>query len=209
MFKNMVQRADRILPPGLPGYNKNLSGIPFDVNKSKQLIAQSKYGSVANLPPITITTEGEGGGVSGMLEAIAYQWKQNLGLDVTIRAIEQERYIFHLHDEVDNMYDFGWIADYPHPQNFLDVLFHTGADNNYGGYSNQAVDALLDQAGTTQDVNASLALYQQAEQKLVNDAATLPLFFSRNYELVKPYVHGYALTPLGFVMLNNVSVDSH
>ena len=105
------------------------------------------------------------------------------------------------------MFYMGWIADYPHPQDFLDVLFHSGADNNYGGYSNPEVDALLEEAGVEQDRQLSLALYQQAEQKLVEDAACLPLWFGQNYTLVKPYVKGYDLNPLGIPMLNTVSIE--
>jgi oligopeptide transport system substrate-binding protein len=59
------------------------------------------------------------------------------------------------------------------------------------------------------DTNKSLELYQQIEQKLVADAACLPLWFSQNYILVKPYVKGYKLNPLGFAMLNEVSVEGH
>lgn len=208
-YKNMMQRADGILPAGMPGYNKNLTGIGFDVSKAKDLIAKSKYGSIANLPPITLTTSGEGGGVSGYLQAIAYQWKQNLGVDVTIRALEQERYIYNLKSEVDNMFDFGWIADYPNPQDFLDILFHGGADNNYGNYSNRGFDTLLDQAAQAKDLNAGLTLYQQAEQMLVADAGALPLYFGQEYVLVKPYVKGYKPNPLGIVMLNSVTVLPH
>jgi oligopeptide transport system substrate-binding protein len=193
-LKNMVQRAGGILPPGMPGYNKNLAGLGFDVNKAKDLIAKSKYGSVANLPPITLTTSGEGGAVSSYLDAIAYQWKQNLGVDIIIRALEPERYFYNLKSELDQMFDFGWIADYPNPQDFLDILFHSGADYNYGGCSNPDVYALLDKAGREQDFNASAVLYQQAEQ---------------NYILVKSYIKGYKLNPLGFVMLNNVSVEPY
>jgi oligopeptide transport system substrate-binding protein len=208
-FKNMETDALGFLPPGIPGYNQNLTGVGFDINKAKDLIAQSKYGSVANLPPITITTSGEGGSVSGSLIAVAYQLQQNLGANITIRSLEPDRFSYSLKQEIDQMYDFGWIADYPHPQDFLDILFHSGADYNYGGYSNADVDALIDQAGKTQNFTVSAALYQQAEQKLVDTGAALPLFFSQNYMLVKPYVHGYMPNALGFVMLNNVSIDSH
>ncbi|GAI58635.1 unnamed protein product [marine sediment metagenome] len=105
------------------------------------------------------------------------------------------------------MFYIGWVADYPHPQDFLDVLFHTGTDNNYGEYSNPGVDALLERAGIEPDNDLSLKLYQQAEQLLVEDAACLPLWFGKNYVLVKPYIKGYKLNPLGFAMLNNVSVE--
>ncbi len=208
-FENMLQRADGILPPGMPGYNKNLVGLGFDVNKAKDLIAKSKYGSVANLPPITLTSSGDGGGVAGFLGAIAYQWKQNLGVDITIRVLEPERYIYNLKPELDQMFNFGWIADYPHPQDFLDVLFGSSAYYNYGGYSNTDVDTLLNKAGKELDFSTSASLYRQAEQKLVDDAVAIPLFFGQNYILVKPYVKDYKLNPLGFVMLSNVSVVPH
>ena len=107
------------------------------------------------------------------------------------------------------MFYVGWIADYPHPQDFLEVLFHSGTDNNYGEYSNPEIDALLEMASVELDNKLSLVLYQQAEQKLVDDAACLPLWFGKNYILTKPYIKGYNLSPLGFPMLNGVSVEPH
>ena len=105
------------------------------------------------------------------------------------------------------MFYLGWIADYPHPQDFLDVLFRIGAENNYGEYSNPEVDALLDRANVELDTETSFDLYRQVEQLIVDDAACLPLWFGENYVLVKPYVSGYELTPMGFALLNKVSVE--
>lgn len=59
------------------------------------------------------------------------------------------------------------------------------------------------------DLEASLGLYRQAEQLMVDDAACIPLAFGRNYVLIKPYVKGYELNPLGFAMLNEVSIEPH
>jgi oligopeptide transport system substrate-binding protein len=208
-FRNMVQRADGILPPGIPGYNANLVGPEYNVEKAKELIAASKYGSVANLPPITWTTAGYGGEISQAWEAIIEQWRENLGVEVKVRQLESDRYIYHLKEELDNIYDMGWIADYPHPQDFIDMLFHSGAENNYGGYSNAALDALLDKAALEQDTDKSLKMYQQAEQMVVDDAPMLPLWFGRNYILVKPYVEGYEPNAMGSVMLNKVKLLEH
>ncbi|GAI17937.1 unnamed protein product, partial [marine sediment metagenome] len=208
-FKDMTQPADGILPLGMPGYNEELIGLDYDVDGARELIANSSYGDVSQLPPITITTAGWGGLISQGLEAIVYQWRENLGVEVTVRQLEPERFLYHLQEEKDEMFYIGWIADYPHPQDFLDVLFHSGTDNNYGEYSNPEVDDLLERAGVEQDSSLSLALYQQAEQLLVEDAACIPLWFGQNYILVKLYVIGYNLNPLGFAMLNEVSVEPH
>lgn len=208
VFRDMVEPAYGILPPGIPGFNEALVGLDFDVAKAKDLIRQSKYGDVSNLPPITITTSGWGGFIGQDLEAIIYEWRQNLGVEVKVRQLEPERFLYHLKEEKDEMFDMGWVADYPHPQDFLDILFHSGAENNYGEYTNPEVDALIEMANTEPDSERSLALYQQAEQKLVEDAACLPLWFGQNYILVKSYVKGYELDPMGIVMLNRVSLES-
>ncbi|MFC2068955.1 peptide ABC transporter substrate-binding protein [Chloroflexota bacterium] len=209
VFRDMVQRADGILPPGIPGFNKDLTGLNYNVDKAKELIANSKYGDVSLLPPITITTSGWGGLISQGLEAIIYEWRLNLGVDVKVRQLEPRRFLYELTEEKDEMFYTGWIADYPHPQNFLDVLFHSRSKNNAGEYSQHEVDILLKQAGIEQENILSLELYQQAEQKLIEDAACLPLWFGENYILVKPYVQGYRVNPMGFAILGEVSVEPH
>ncbi len=209
VFRGMMQRADGILPPGMPGFNKDLSGLDYDVSKARELIEDSRYGDVAGLPPITITTAGWGGLISSELEAIIQEWRNNLGVEVAVRQLEPQRFLYYLRQEKDEMFYTGWIADYPHPQDFLDILFHSGYENNYGEYSNPEIDTLLEMSAVEPDNRLSLTLYQQAEQGLVDDAACLPLWFGENYILTRPYIKGYNLNPLGFAMLNMVSIDPH
>ena len=104
------------------------------------------------------------------------------------------------------MFYWGWGADYPHPQNFLEVLFAGGSEYNIGEYNNQEVDSLLMAASREQNIEASLELYRQAEQIMVSEAACLPLWYGNTYVLVKPYVKGYGLNLLGHVVLNEVSI---
>ena len=177
------------------------------VEEALASIRASRYGDVSALPPITITTAGLGGEISGELEAIINEWRENLGVEVTVRQLETEFFLYNLKEEKDEMYYLGWVADYPHPQNFLDVLFQSDAENNYGEYGSPEVDALLEEAGTEIDADRSFELYQQIEQMLVDDAACLPLWFAQSYVLVRPYVKGYVLSGNGIARLNMVSVE--
>ncbi len=206
IYKNTVKRANGILPSGMPGFNEDLDGLEYDVGLALELVAASKYGDVSNLPTITITTGGWGGQIPSELEAIIHEWRVNLGVEVEVRQLEPEVYLYGLMQEKDEMFYWGWSADYPHPQNFLEVLFASGSEYNVGGYSNQEVDSLLQMAGREQDREASLELYRQAEQLLVDDAACLPLWDGQSYVLIKPYVGGYRLNPLGYVNLSEVSI---
>jgi ABC-type oligopeptide transport system substrate-binding subunit len=94
------------------------------------------------------------------------------------------------------LFSGGWCADYPDPENFADVLFHSGSDMNNGGYSNSQLDALLEQARVERDVTKRMEMYHQAEQIIVDDAPVLFTTHSLSYELVKPYLKGYVFTPI-------------
>ena len=207
VLKDSVSPAYGILPPGMPGYDENFQGLSYDLEKAKSLLAEAGYGNGTDLPVIIFNVPGEGGYVSTSLTAILYQWQQNLGAEIQIRQLESDAYYYRLDEEKDEAFFFGWIADYADPQNFLEILFRTGTANNMGQYSNPEVDSLLEQAAIEQDSNKRLDLYKQAEEKMVSDAACLPLWFGKNYVLVKPYVKGYSLSPLGIPLLVNVSVN--
>ncbi len=184
-----------IYPPGLPGFNIALKGLPYDPAQARELLKQSKYG--LNLPPIVFTNGGTGSYVGADVAALAQMWKQNLGVTITIENLEPNFYYDQIYKgNHGQLFDGGWCADYPDPENFADVLFHTGSNQNNGGYSNPQLDTLLESARIERDVTKRIAMYQQTEQMIVNDAAVLFTTHALSYELVKPYVKGYVLTPI-------------
>jgi len=189
--------ANGLYPPGLPGFNLALKGLPYDPAQARQLLAESKYGGPAGLPPIVFSDIGIGSYINRDVAAIAEMWEQNLGVTITVENLEPNYY----YDQVyagnhGQLIRGGWCADYPDPENFADVLFHTGSSQNSGGYSNPQLDALLEAARVEQAVTKRIAMYQQAEQIIVDDAAALFTSYSLSYQLVKPYVKGYVFTPI-------------
>ncbi len=189
--------AEGVYPPAMPGYDLNLQGLPYDPEQARQLLAESRYGGPEGLPPITFTSAGIGNDVDPGTAAMAQMWQQNLGVTITVENIEYDMYYDMLYSGYHGqLFDGGWCADYPDPENFSDVLFHTGQQQNMGGYSNPALDALLDRARVEQDVAERIRLYQEAERMIVEDAPALFTVHSLTYTLVKPYVKGYAVTPI-------------
>lgn len=187
--------AQGIFPPGLPGFNIALDGLPYDPAQARELLAQSKYGN--NLPPITYTDGGIGSDIGSDVAALADMWQKNLGVTITVENLEPNFFYDQIYSgNHGQLFSGGWCADYPDPENFADVLFHTGSNQNNGGYSNPELDVLLEAARIEQDVTKRIAMYQQAEQLIVDDAAALFTVHWLSYELVKPYVKGYVLTPI-------------
>ena len=208
VLKDLVNTADGILPPDMPGYNEDIQGLAFDPERAQQLLAESEYGDAANLPSITLTSSGRLS-VSNLEAALVDMWRRNLGVEVEIRLLEPEKYPYLIMQEKDELFILPWGADYPDPQNFLDVLFHSGTKDNIGEYSNSEADVLLEEAREERDVTARMNLYQQAEQMIVSDAACLPIYFDVSYTLVKPYVENLPLTPLWIPRLRHVSLEPH
>jgi len=189
--------ANGLYPPALPGFNLALKGLPYDPAQARDLLKQSKYGGPDGLPPIVFTDAGTGTYVSPDVAAMAEMWQQNLGVTITVENLEPNYYLDQIYaGNHGQMISSGWCADYPDPENFADVLFHTGSSQNNGGYSNPQLDALLEGARVEQDVTKRIAMYQQAEQLIVDDAPVLFTTHSLSYQLVKPYVKGYVFTPI-------------
>jgi oligopeptide transport system substrate-binding protein len=201
-MNKMVVPATGILPPGMPGYNGDLKGLDYDVDKAVDEITQSTYGDVSELPPIILTvTEAETG------DMLKEMYQQALGVEVQVEVVDWGEFLDGLDAHKYQMFSLGWIGDYPDPQNFLDLLFHSQSAYNHVGYSSLDVDALLEKARVERDTDTRLALYQDVEQRLVDEAPWVPIYHSGGYYLVKPYVKNLEITAQETMNLYEVSLE--
>ena len=207
VLADLVVPASGILPPDFPGFNPAVQAPGFDPAKAQELLAQSKYAGGA--PRIIVTIPGTGGSAGLDLQAILEMWEETLGLHVELQQVETATFWDDLNDNrLQAFAGLGWQADYPDPQDFLDILFHSKSQLNQSGYSNPEVDRLLEAARVEQDWETRKALYNEAEQLIVDEVPWVLLWFSgENIVLLKPYVKGYALTPLIVPKLKDVWIE--
>ena len=199
VLSNLRTPANGIIPPGFPSYNSDLRSYNFDPERAKQLLQESKYGNdLENLPRITLNISGSfGANVPLDLEVILQSWEQELGIQVDLQQTEWGTFLDDLSARRYQMFSVGWGADYPDPENFLDILFHTGSDNNQTNYSNIEVDALLEQARIESNQTQRFEMYNRIEQMILDDAPWVPLWNSvESYALIKPEVKGYYQTAM-------------
>jgi oligopeptide transport system substrate-binding protein len=100
-----------------------------------------------------------------------------------------------------------WVADYPDPETFLWALFGSTSPDNYASYNNPDYDALLRQAAATLDADERAGLYADAEALLLADNVVLPIAHDVRFTLMKPWVHGLDITPLGMLYLESVWLE--
>jgi oligopeptide transport system substrate-binding protein len=193
-----------ILPPGAQGFNPDLKGYDYDPEKAREHLAKAGYPGGKGLPPIDLWVNN-----NQKLVQSAQKVQADLnavGIPVRIRAVDFANFLQAVLGTGDTpgealLYKFGWQADYPDPSAFLYPLLHSrnaGPAGNMSRYSNPRVDELLDRAQNLIRMEDRIPLYREAERIAVEEDAAW-LFVSSMMErfLVKPYVKGVVLSPLG------------
>jgi ABC-type transport system substrate-binding protein len=196
-FDGHVQVANGIVPAGLQGGDWSSKIPAYDPAAAKALLAQTSLS--ASSTPLTFYSSGDYAPV-----AMKLQYQTNLGLNADVVQLEFQDYINDATARKLPALSLDWIADYPDPEDFLRTLFYSTSTENYIGYDNPRVDKLLDQAGAESDPGKRRALYQEAQQMIIDDAVVIPVYDDVEFELIKPYVHGLEVTPIGLLGLETV-----
>ncbi len=195
-FNNMLSPATGVLPPQLPGFTPTDKTYQFNPEAAKQALAASRYGSADRLPPVVITEVGAGAEGRVDTQAFLEQWRTILGVRVEIRQTDAASFFADQDAGRLQMFNSGWIMDYPDPEDVLDLKFHSGSELNDLNYKNDEVDDLLNRARVERDPQRRLQLYQDAEKRIVEDAVWLPLYFANSHVVVKPEVKGWFEAPM-------------
>ena len=216
-----VTPSNHIVPKGIPGYNPNLTGptgvmgTAGDQAKAKQLLQEglqeAGYSSVSQLPSISITYSIDYKAGADTISAIAEEWKQVLGISVKLIGVHETDLIKQEADTVGHsgplqMWYGNWGADYPDPQDWLTLFFGKGTDHNTFNYGQnnssdaaqqQAVQAEMAQADGESDNATRIKLYNDAEQKIVNDVGWITTYQSSYVYSVNPKLQNWRLNSLG------------
>jgi len=174
-----------------------------DVALAKKILAEAGYPGGKGLPPITImfnTSEMH----KSIAEAIQEMWKQNLG--VTANLTNQESKVFL---ETRTQGDFqiarsSWIGDYADPMTFMDVFKDTSNDAKY---NNPAYNLLVEQAQNTNDPKVRMLIMHDAEKILFDDAVIIPIYYTTQPFVAKPYVKGYFWSVLGLADFKTAFIE--
>ncbi len=174
-----------LLPPALGGDNTPR----FDLSMARQLIAQSSYKNVANLPPIVVYTSNDpfAAKVSAAISA-------NLGVNISVREVEYS-------DLIASYASYqSFIASFQPPAaesgTLLAALLHSGSAANLSGYHNAMVDQRLDALAPTDDLATRATLVKQIIAQ-TSDAPLVPLAWQAQTFLIKPYLRGLTAVPWG------------
>jgi oligopeptide transport system substrate-binding protein len=207
VFNRRGVAASGILPPGLPGYDPAIQGYAYDPAKARQLLEQAAI--PANLRPQLWIRADE---TEMMLAQSIQQDLALVGIHILLKPVAWPPLLEAIRQpNTVELVLSGWEADFPDPENFLEVLFarkQWGANNN-SFYYNPRVDALFARAAVLTDMKQRYAIYDEAQKIIVGDAPWVFLYYPVSYVIRQPWVHGYRLNPLRPTRLERVWLDPH
>ncbi|MBI3933854.1 MAG: peptide ABC transporter substrate-binding protein [Acidobacteria bacterium] len=192
------------VPLGFPDY-ESPPGPEYNPAEAARLLTEAGYPNGQGFPELEIlfnTLETH----KKLAETIQQMWAKNLNIRVSLR---NEEWASYLKSRSNLEYDIaraGWIADYPDPSSFTDLMESTNGNNNTG-WKNPQYDRLLSLARGETDPLQRMGLLQQSETHLLQDLPVLPIYTYASNSLLKPYVRGIFSTPMDDHPLNGVCID--
>jgi len=182
--------ATSVIPPGIPGYQNGAVGYTFNVTQAQNYLAQAGYSGGVGFPEIELWANY---GNEGLIDAVADQWRDNLGITITTFYTGWSEYSGLLNDCHDNpgtcdynAYRMSWVMDYADANNILNEVFHPDSPFQYTGWDNARYRQLIGMTLTETNQVSRTAYFQEADQILVEDeAAVIPLYFYDRTTLVK------------------------
>lgn len=188
----------------------NLTVDSYDADKAKEILADAGYQD----------TDGDGildkDGVKLSFKVLTYSYNDNCIQLADMLQAELSQIGIELSIETQDVLDDPLasgdfdlailnyaMAPIGTPSYFINMLFTTGASNNYGGYSNEKVDALAAEIGTTSDNDKVVSLTRELEQQVLDD---MPFAFVADQQLIFVYsnkVKGVQINPTEYYLVTN------
>jgi ABC-type oligopeptide transport system substrate-binding subunit len=192
--RDLYTNMDGIFHPEMDVYESGEPVLAFDPDAARAALEASSYGSADALPNIAFWVTGTEATGTEATRAAAMQemWRQNLGVNVEIRVVPT--YEEMLESDVQLVIGSEGIQ-YPDGSTAVGYLL-CDSPANIAQFCDEDFDALVAEAGMTQDEALAIDLYRQAQAIALDSAALLPLWRRANHYLVKPHVQNFVTTAM-------------
>lgn len=196
-----------IVPPSLKGYNASLSkGYTYDPEKARKLLTEAGYPNGKGFPIIKMELNSGGARNSNIAFELQSQLLKELNVNVNLEVVPMNKLLEDIKLNKAGLFRYAWVADYPSPETFLNMFYgkYVSSDVNLVSfpnavkYVNKDYDKLFEKAKESGTETESYALYQQAENVMLEDAPILVLYYDEDYKMIQSQVRDFYFNPLRY-----------
>jgi oligopeptide transport system substrate-binding protein len=193
IYKGSMEAPRGVIPNGLPGFDDDAceSICDYRPDEAKSLVAKLK--PKARRIDLEYT---RGNPHEQIADSVADDLRA-AGLRVKVHGFAFPAYIDRLSRGQQEVFRYGWLAEYPSPDAFLSPLFDSASAENYSGLRSHRVDRLLDDAHATSSEKKRLNLYRAAERAVLKNFAVAPIGSFVSHWAARQEVEGIVFDVLG------------
>jgi len=162
---------------------------PYDPQEARALLQAAGYGDGLKLP----TVHPEGQGTTDQITVLLEQMKA-IGVELELQPLPLTAWYFDRYQKGDFTFTVAPNLPYESPSPALHFFHSNGVlgDGNWHGFSDTGVDAAIDQADRTLDLDKRADLVREAQRVIISkDPPMLQTFSSYDYNSRWDYVKGY------------------
>lgn len=202
-----------IVPPAFNDYDfEGVEGYNYDPNKAMLKFTEAGYPNGEGFPRLTLQLNSGGTRNVQIAEVIQKQLKESLNIDIELNVMPFPQHLENLETGKALFWRTGWIADYPDPENFLNLLYSAHipeklSDKSYINsvrYKSEEFDSLFSASLREMDVTKRNELYRLADQVAMDDAAIMPIYYYEHYRLLQKNVRDFDINPMEYRDLSRV-----
>ena len=180
--------AFHFTPPNTGGYHAR-ARLPFDPDLARQRLAEAGYPGGKGFPKLQLlfnTSESH----RTLAVAIQAMWKKELGIEIELHNQEWKAYLATRESGDFDILRAAWYGDYDDPNTFLSPG-ESDNGNNHTNWHDPRYDALIAQAARETNPETRHALFQEAEEILIDALPVIPIYFYVTSRLIHPSVKGW------------------
>ena len=140
--------------------------------------------------------------------ALQEQWQKVLKVEVELKTVPFVHLLDIIRKEEHQVGVFNWLAEYYDPMTFFSRYASKDDPKNYARWEDPRFVELLHASNRAANSDERDHILLEMEQLFLDHMPIAPIFQWKYPYLVKPYVKGFTISPLGQIYFSEVSIDA-
>jgi ABC-type transport system substrate-binding protein len=214
-YNGRMISANGPIPPNMAGHDEHKPRpYAFDLKRGRQLMAEAGYPDgrdpkTGKRLVITLELGNASDPEARQSVDLLASFFDQIGVELKPSFNNWPEFLKKMERRQNQMFQLGWVADYPDAENFLTLFYSKSASPgpNHCNYSNPKFDELFDRARVMQDGPERTALYQQMADMVIADAPWIFMTYPLSFGLHQPWLKNFKPHDFPYPFMKFYKVD--